>query len=454
MAVKLGPKIASKDIVFSVDARNRKSNFQLTESSNLLPDPNAWATGTGGSTGYGANGSASEQNRYEATDDPWGSRSIVWQAVPDTTSGADGGWNSSYYTADTSYTHRWSMWVRKTANISNGTVYMGLNPAPLRVDNGASQGNPYFYYIGTASIPQNEWQLWVGHCFPYGYAGSGPHPDTGRWRVNGTYIGGLAGNVGTQDVYFPAANGTWMHRAYLYYCTDGAQRVEFAFPRIDKCDGSEPSLRDLLRSPPSRFNNLAGNHDFNTGLIRYTGNDFPISTTLGGAECFRFGTAGGGQYFEQASAVHGFSGNTITLEAWIYPMTEATAGDRGCVIRVLGGSNAYLSWNKSNGKLSNYWYAGSPQGYHESGAAMARDQWHHIVGVWDGSELRQWTDGVKTTVTGVTTSATNLTGVEIGEEGVSRQFSGGIAQARIYNRALTDQEVLDNFNATRGIFGV
>jgi len=85
---------------------------------------------------------------------------------------------------------------------------------------------------------------------------------------------------------------------------------------------------------------------------------------------------------------------------------------------------------------------------------MARDQWHHIVGVWDGSELRQWTDGVKTTVTGVTTSATNLTGVEIGEEGVSRQFSGGIAQARIYNRALTDQEVLDNFNATRGIFGV
>ena len=54
MAVRLGPKITSKDIVFSVDARNRKSNFQLTESSNLLPDPNSWTTGSGGSTGYGA----------------------------------------------------------------------------------------------------------------------------------------------------------------------------------------------------------------------------------------------------------------------------------------------------------------------------------------------------------------------------------------------------------------
>ena len=82
---------------------------------------------------------------------------------------------------------------------------------------------------------------------------------------------------------------------------------------------------------------------------------------------------------------------------------------------------------------------------------MARNAWHHVVGVWNGTQLHQWTDGVKTSVS-TTSSTTNLYGVEMGEEGAGRQFSGGIAQARVYNRALTDAEVLDSFDATKGKF--
>lgn len=452
MAIKVGPKIASDGIIFSADAANRKSNFQKTESSNILPDPNNWTTGSGGQSGYGANGGAAEQNRYETTTDPWGSRSIVWECTPDSSNNDDGGWNSSGYTVDSSYTYRWSVWIRRTATSGVGTVYLGLNPAPIRLDNNSSQGNPYFYYIGTGGITQNEWQLWTAHCFPYGYTGSGPHPDTGRWRTNGTYIGGLSGNVGNQDVKFPAVNGTWMHRTYLYYCTDTTQRVEFAYPRIDKCDGSEPTLTELIKSAPSRFGNLA-NEDISSGLIKFGGDTHPDYTTLGGADCFRFNSTSGGQFFETTSGVFTYNGNTLTLEAWIYPEAEVTSGDRGCIMRILGDNYAYLSWNKSNRKLSNYHYAASPSGYHETGAAMARNAWHHVVGVWNGTQLHQWTDGVKTSVS-TTSSTTNLYGVEMGEEGAGRQFSGGIAQARVYNRALTDAEVLDNFNATKGKFGL
>jgi hypothetical protein len=42
----------------------------------------------------------------------------------------------------------------------------------------------------------------------------------------------------------------------------------------------------------------------------------------------------------------------------------------------------------------------------------------------------------------------------IGREGSSRQFSGGIAIIRIYNRALNNYEVYENFQAQRGRFGI
>ncbi|MEX0594961.1 MAG: LamG domain-containing protein, partial [Candidatus Paceibacterota bacterium] len=38
--------------------------------------------------------------------------------------------------------------------------------------------------------------------------------------------------------------------------------------------------------------------------------------------------------------------------------------------------------------------------------------------------------------------------------GYERYFQGNIAQVSIYNRALTAQEIQQNFNATRGRFGL
>ena len=150
-----------------------------------------------------------------------------------------------------------------------------------------------------------------------------------------------------------------------------------------------------------------------------------------------------------------------TLEAWIYPKANVSSGDRGTIARINGNHSLYMSFNKSNRKLSTYWYTHATNGYHETGAAMADDEWHHICSVhnYDDDNCYQYTNMVKTTATGTQADSTTYasvstgTGVEIGMESTGRQFAGGIAIFRVYNTALTDAQVIQNYYAVCGKFG-
>jgi hypothetical protein len=69
--------------------------------------------------------------------------------------------------------------------------------------------------------------------------------------------------------------------------------------------------------------------------------------------------------------------------------------------------------------------------------------------------LYQYVDGV---VTKVATSGNIATGstLYIGQEGnyTDRQYSGGIAVVRIFNRALHPNEVYEHWHAEKGRFGL
>ena len=66
---------------------------------------------------------------------------------------------------------------------------------------------------------------------------------------------------------------------------------------------------------------------------------------------------------------------------------------------------------------------------------------------------------VKTTATGTQADSTSYDSVragqniEIGMESTGRQFAGGIAIFRVYNTALTDAQVIQNYNAVCSKFG-
>lgn len=177
------------------------------------------------------------------------------------------------------------------------------------------------------------------------------------------------------------------------------------------------------------------------------------TSTIGGATAFNLDADG--KYF-QGSLSGTMPTTNATLEAWIYPgASEVTAGDRGTIILLSGGSGIYMSWNKSNGYLSNYWYSHSPEGYHEGNGPSSRSAWTHWCSVWNNSDgkLYQWVNGVRTEVT-TSGNASTGTDLRIGREDSSRQFSGGIAVIRVYNTALTHDDVTNNFNALRKRFGV
>ena len=177
------------------------------------------------------------------------------------------------------------------------------------------------------------------------------------------------------------------------------------------------------------------------------------TSTMGGATAFNLNADG--KYF--SGTLSGTMPTTnATLEAWIYPgASEVTVGDRGTVILIHGGSSIYMSWNKDNRYLSNYWYSHSPEGYHETNGPSSRSAWTHWCSVWNYSDgkLYQWVNGSKTSAT-TSGNATTGTSLNIGREGSSRQFSGGIAVIRVYNTALTDAEVTSNFGALRARFGI
>jgi hypothetical protein len=91
-------------------------------------------------------------------------------------------------------------------------------------------------------------------------------------------------------------------------------------------------------------------------------------------------------------------------------------------------------------------------------AGIVNNRWNNIIATWDGTNKRIYVNGT------VVATSTNLTGTVTQNNtgpafigifgGGGYPFSGRIAQTQIYTRALTNQEILQNYNATKTRFGL
>jgi hypothetical protein len=80
-----------------------------------------------------------------------------------------------------------------------------------------------------------------------------------------------------------------------------------------------------------------------------------------------------------------------------------------------------------------------------------------FVATYDGTNIKLYENGIlRQTGSSFTSNVSNsTTNLEIGRGGGSLYYwNGKIAQVSIYNRALTAQEIQQNFNALRGRFGI
>ena len=81
------------------------------------------------------------------------------------------------------------------------------------------------------------------------------------------------------------------------------------------------------------------------------------------------------------------------------------------------------------------------------------DEWHHVVGVFNGASQVLYVDGVQTATNTATPSLTTTTRGKIGVTADSTPtgyFQGKIQSAQIYNRALSAAEIKQNYLATKG----
>lgn len=242
-----------------------------------------WKEGqTGNSSGFSQNGSTVENSRVKGLD-PWGKEIVLWQAIPDDVSGPDGGWNTSYYPIDPSYLYRFSVWVKLYK--SHGSSHFGLNAGGVTVmnrSNLASTTNPYFNST-QAGISDGGWYLLIGHVFPHDAGAGASHPESGYYALGGAHI-----RTSSTDFIFSPGSTTARHRAYLYYCTDITQRQWWCYPRIDKIDGNEPSINQLLNGYDSLVydavvsKTIDGISPFSVGMDNSSAKSFNETKTIDG----------------------------------------------------------------------------------------------------------------------------------------------------------------------------
>jgi len=131
--------------------------------------------------------------------------------------------------------------------------------------------------------------------------------------------------------------------------------------------------------------------------------------------------------------------------ATLVRMGTATSfpADIGKDFQVLFGTDANFGTNAIG--ISQYGDAVAATGFNDG-------RWHHGYFEAKGSVYSIYLDGVFRTSKTMTTNATAGT-ISIGRE-YSFSFLGQLDDIRIYNRALSESEILNNFNATRGRYGI
>jgi len=212
---------------------------------NIL-DYSTWVIGsTGSQPGFSQNGDGNSIVEYK---DPFGNKTAVWQSLNnDTDSNADGGWNTSTFSIDNTKYYRFSTWIRRDV-LGNGSYYFGCHgygsTNGVYDSNNNLTTNPYFKASSwSGPLQLNQWYLLVGFIYPHDYSGdlSILHADAGCYDINGKIF-----TTGFRNFKWHPSSTAANHRSYLYYSTDPNTHQLWVYPRVDLCDGTEPTIEDLL----------------------------------------------------------------------------------------------------------------------------------------------------------------------------------------------------------------
>ena len=145
-----------------------------------------------------------------------------------------------------------------------------------------------------------------------------------------------------------------------------------------------------------------------------------------------------------------FGTGSFTLEAWV----KADFLSQGSLVNTILSLGGDLTGSDNSALVStssafSFWIGG----VNKFTPAYVSESWNHIVGVRSGSSVIFYFNGAQVATGSSSSSITNSQEKQIGrDETTIRYYPNQIAQPRIYNRALTASEVLNNYNATKTLY--
>lgn len=154
--------------------------------------------------------------------------------------------------------------------------------------------------------------------------------------------------------------------------------------------------------------------------------------------------------------------STISVCCWVKPNTSSMGQYANVVNKLTGNSENGWSLERSSNTSNLSWWVGdrtvstSPWSTNNILVSFTNNEWQYFVGTFDGTNLKLYKNSnlgnEKSSSMGILTGSSKM---RIGKHGTLNYFwKDNISQVSIYNRALTPDEILQNYNATKGRFGL
>ena len=231
------------------------------DSNRNLVDYSTWKVGDAtDATGFALYG---DSNSIVLGDGPFGESQELWQGLGnDVAADADGGFTTDWagIPIDNTKLYRFSCWVKRVVQGDGSQAlrchgFGGATNGLISNDSSATtiDTNPLFEF-NAWDLELDEWYLIVGHIFPHDNTVYGDHADSGWYS---SFFTEKVKIISQSDFRWQADNTSTQIGCFIWASTLPETHQLMCYPRIDLCDGSEPTIEDLVNGEGNIFNSTS-----------------------------------------------------------------------------------------------------------------------------------------------------------------------------------------------------
>jgi len=141
--------------------------------------------------------------------------------------------------------------------------------------------------------------------------------------------------------------------------------------------------------------------------------------------------------------------DAITIELWMMPNSAGEGGaNAGPICKAIdGGSWAYQLRYNAPGSFMGFQFNAGGSKWISVQEMLEPEEWHHITGTYDGSDAVCYLNGEEADRLSIPAINSSSDPLLIGQDGWLNVFDGVVDEVRIYDRALSETEVKQNFSS-------